>query len=311
MAPLIVSVVLTCIATANAYDDFEHDAISLLQASVEVKKAATTLDIFDDDSEGSYHVGDSLACDNEQETSKLKPQSFDMHPMPETRVLPQKRQTLQAKPPTDFVDPPGAHILRALLELMIVAVIISGMYQWQLQRKERKSVCKQKSSSSKGCESTAAEAAAEAAWLSMINAASAADEVSFEKSLLRSPALTKTDAWSCTPLHFAAVGGSAAICSKLLQRGAQVNARDANDETPLHMASRAGHSEVCAHLLDAGADIDAVNMQDETAFVIAGRSNKEAACRLLADRGAGVAGMSDSELPPLVISQLVRKVFAA
>merc|ERR1719240_989406 len=101
----------------------------------------------------------------------------------------------------------------------------------------------------------------------------------FNAALQSKPRLAQADAWGCTPLHFAAAGGSVCIVSTLLKAGVEIDALDGNNETPLHFAGRAGHANICELLSEAGA------------------------------KAGGVHGMADKDMQPLVVSQLVQKVF--
>lgn len=202
-------------------------------------------------------------------------------------------------------DPPGSGALKAMLQLMIIALVFDGMRRWHLQKQGAR-----KHEDSIKSLAQSEEAAVEAAWIDMVNAAASGDMNSFEMALNHKPRLMQADTWGCTPLHFAAVGGSVAIGTELLKRGVDVDALDASEETPLHFAARAGHAPICELLLGSGANIDAVNVEGMTPLVLAGHENADAACRLLADRGAGVAGMADEKLPVLVVRLVVEKVLA-
>ncbi|OQR93003.1 transient receptor potential Ca2 channel (TRP-CC) family protein [Achlya hypogyna] len=57
-----------------------------------------------------------------------------------------------------------------------------------------------------------------------------------------------------TPLHWAAITGSAGSARHLLAFGADANARDDAGRTPLHWAARNNHEEVVALLLEAASD---------------------------------------------------------
>lgn len=291
---------LTCLALAYAGRVVaEFDGVTLLQATIQeasVKKAEG----IQAEPASEYALADALKC-QEEKVSNEKASTIADESKPIIQVAAEREQ--------EEVDPPGASTLRATLELMIIAIIFDGMRRLRIQQLEKKDAKKLDDS----CASKAQieEEAAEAAWMEMVSASAAGDSERFEKALSRSPSLARTDAWGCTPLHFAAAGGSAAIAEELLQRAAEVDARDASDETPLHFAARHGCLAVCEALLEAKADIDAVSAQDLTPLVIAGQANQEPVCRLLADRGAGVAGLADEQLPPLVVSQFIRKVFAA
>jgi hypothetical protein len=282
----------------------EHDSVTLLQGQIQEKTVSKQPGYAEEEPEpaSTYNLADTAACaDKEAASSKFgasveptaPPASFTEHIKP-----------LRLTPEAETGDPAGASSLRAFLEIAIIAIIFDGMRRWHLRKKEASKHTKEIAESRRS-----ARADAESNWTEMVNAASKADEAAFQKALAKKPSVAVTDTWGCTALHFAAAGGSPAIAKELLKRGAEVDALDASEETPLHFAARAGHAPICEILLDAGAQIDAVNVQDFTSLVIAGKANQESTCRLLADRGAGAAGMADDQLPPLVVSQLVRKVF--
>lgn len=280
------------------------DSVALLQASVEAQvheKSDRHLADAQVDMARDYKQADSLKC--EEAALPVEPADASTPAIPGI-VIAETAKTSSGAAIAASDDPPGAGALRALLQFMVVLLILDGVRRMQVQKQ---TPAKEDTSAS----AQAQEAAAEAAWMELVTAATVGDAESFEKALHAEPSLTRTDAWGCTPLHFAATGGSEAIATGLLARGAEVDALDANDETPLHFAARAGHAPICEKLLCAGANSDAVNAQGTTPLVLAGLSNQESVCRLLADRGASAGGLADEELPPLVVSQLVRKVLSA
>lgn len=287
------------------YARSEFDTVSLLQAEVEtqVREKSGHSGVLQDDMTRDYKMTDSFKC--EEDASHVAPADLTAPARTESDAAKATQTSLSAAGVTSD-DPVGAGVLRSVLQLMIFFVIVDGMRRGHAQRQNR--IEKEHAASSPHAQG---EALAEATWLELVTAAAVGDEQNFEKALHAQPSLTRTDAWDCTPLHFAAKGGSAAIATRLLEGGAAFDALDANEETPLHFAARAGHAPICEKLLDAGANSDALNAQGMTPLVLAGLANQEPACRLLADRGASAGGMADEQLPPLVVSQLVRKVFAA
>jgi ankyrin repeat protein len=67
------------------------------------------------------------------------------------------------------------------------------------------------------------------------------------------------------PLHDAAAGGFALICTELIQRApGAVRAADADGDTPLHAAARGGHAQVVSILLQSLADPLATNLEGKT-----------------------------------------------
>jgi len=282
----------------------ERDALlSLLQAVVEVQKrnadGVADLEIED---ENEYQLAEPLNCARE-EVAPVEPAASLAEPAavaPEEPVVdaPQEPEKTEA-------DPPETVAVRMALQIGIVLLICDGLRKWRLQKQS----VDQKGSQCQQAQEGQSEAAATLAWSKMVNAAQSGDERSFKEALTQHPAVTKSDAWGCTPLHFAAVGGSTAIASELLKLGADINAFDAVDETALHIAARTGGVSFCELLLSAGASIDAVNKDGMTPLVVAGLANQEPTCHFLADNGAGAAGLFDKDLPPLVVSQVVRKMF--
>jgi len=298
---VLTSVVVATLAFEE--DMYESDEVAFLQAAMEekiaVKKASASLK----EPASDYNLPNSLACEAEVPTAFM-----EITP-PTAPSIKEQIMSVRLTPELEGGDPAGAGMLRAVLELMIIALFFDGIRRWRLQKQETAS--RQQKIVRKTPAQEQAEAAEEAAWVAMVTAASTANDTDFDQAIVKKPSVTRTDSWGCSPLHFAAAGGSAAIATELLKLGADVDVRDASDETPLHFAARAGHGPLCDLLVDAGANIDAVNVQDMTPFVLAGYANQEPACRLLADRGAGVEGLLDTQLPPLVVSQLVRKMFGA
>lgn len=300
---VLTSVVVATLAFEDNMYDLD-DSVAFLQAAMEekiaVKKAFASLK----EPASEYNLPNNLACESKAEV----PAAF-MELTPPTATIQEQIMSVRLTPELDGGDPPGAGTLRAVLALMIIALFFDGIRRWRLQKQE--SASPQQTVVKKTLAQEQAEAAEEAAWVQMVTAASTANNANFDKAIVKNPSVTRTDTWGCSPLHFAAAGGSAAIATQLLKLGADIDVRDASEETPLHFAARAGHGPICDLLLEAGANIDAVNVQDMTPFVLAGHANQEPTCRLLADRGAGVAGLLDTQLPPLVVSQLVRKMFGA
>jgi len=280
-----------------AFGQSEFDATTLLQAQVQ-QKSAEALDGLKEEHASEYKLAETMACTTEKVDNRPPmPASFV-----ETASVPKASLVVVASTASD-IDPPGAGVLRAVMQLMILFLVVDGIRRWNLQKQDALKLNTKKSAPTN-------EANATAAWVDMVNSASNGDMKGFEKALIAKGQVTRADAWGCTPLHFAAVGGSLAIATELLKHAVDVDALDASEETPLHLAARAGNAPICKLLLAAGAKMDAVNVQGMTPFVVAGHANAEPACRLLADHGAGVAGLADDELPQMVVSQIVRKMFA-
>lgn len=295
---------------AHAEQATNVDSVTLLQASVQVEaqlQETTLEEPAGAEGLGEYSFSDEIGCENKEAAAPKMPASFiELKYMSSPPAMLKELGPLRFTPEAESGDPPGASVLRGFLELMIVGIILDGIRRWRLQQHEQDTT-KQGVSTSAARE---AEVAEEAAWLAMVAAASTGNDTEFEQAIISKASISRTDAWGCTPLHFAAAGGSAAIANCMVEKGAEIDPRDANEETPLHLAARAGHGPICEALLNAGADINAVNAQDMTPLVVSGHANQESVCRLLAERGAGCGGLADDQLPPLVVSQLLQKVFA-
>jgi len=295
--------------TTYSQDEAASDEVAMLQAQVQEQQGSSErlAEAHDEHTDG-YNLEDFTSCASE------KGRSFTSSDEPAS-VLEKTLMSYALGPMATMTtsdEPPGAGALRFVFQLLITMLFCDGMRRLYLQ-KQATSKCTTSfvKSSIPQEETREVEAAAEAAWVEMVNAAAKGNLTSFELALNRQATLQKADTWGCTPLHFAAIGGSVSIGKELLDHGADIDARDASDETPLHFAARAGYGPFCELLLNAGANADAVNMEDMTPLIVAGHANAEAACRLLTEHGAGVADLTDAQLPPLVVSLLVQQVFAA
>jgi len=284
----------------------EDDSVVLLQGAVEIQSQRSKenkVDLEADDKD-KYKLAEPLSC-APKEGALVQPlvsMAGDGAAAPDESAVAAPDELKEAEE-----DPPGTAVVKMALQLGIVLLICDGLRKWHLQRQ----LVEEKSSQCKQAKPAQAAVAAQAAWVQMVKAAKSGDECSFEEALAHNPVIMQSDAWGCTPLHFAAAGGSTAIASKLLTLGADVDALDAIDETPLHIAARTGGVPFCDLLLKARAHIDAVNNKGMSPLVLAGHADQEPTCRFLADNGAGVAGLLDEELPLLVVSQFVRKVLTS
>lgn len=276
----------------------ENDSVVLLQAQAELQsqraESVAALDSDDNVKEEEYGL-ESFKCDSEKK-AEIKAAADNAEQAKDAVSAPQEPEQTEA-------DPPGTDLVRLALQLMTIGLVFDGLRKWHLHSQEVEST-----TGKAGKAQDQAEAKAKAAWTKMVKAAKSGDERSFQLALAQHPVIMEADAWGCSPLHFAAAGGSSMIISELLKLGADIDALDAVDETPLHIAARNGSAPICELLVKAGANIDAVNKQGMTPLVVSGHANQEPACRFLADNGAGVADLTDEELPPLVVSQVVRKV---
>lgn len=79
----------------------------------------------------------------------------------------------------------------------------------------------------------------------------------------------------------ASLGGHAAICSQLLQRGARVNVTDNDDKSTLILACEKGSTEVAELLLSHGADAGAVDSLGHNALHYALHTQDKELWRLL------------------------------
>jgi len=300
------------VALANAEEalDDEHDEVAFLQAEV-LTRSGGQEHFHPRPAEPSQVACESFAVGYKQPVGELSCASKAINvesPIIEADLVAPSRSEEPATatpgmPEAHDEDPPGAATLKAVLELGVIFLFFDGLRRWHLQSKEKDAQRKQSQAQ------TEEDEAADRAWAEMVKAAALGDVPNFKKALQHKPSVRREDPWGCTPLHFAATGGSTEVTADLLKRGAKVDAVDACDETALHFAARAGHTGVCEVLLNEGASVNAINAQDMTPFVVAGHAKQASTCRILADHGGNAGGLADEELPLLVVSQLVRKVF--
>ena len=111
--------------------------------------------------------------------------------------------------------------------------------------------------------------------------------------------VNRANASGATPLHWAAIGGHAAIAATLLAAGASVDAKDEDDETPLHFAARNGRASVVATLLARGADVNAKDEDDNTPLHFAANNGSAAVAAALLAAGAEVNAKNDDDETPL------------
>lgn len=284
----------TVLATSAHEEVVEHDEITLLQAQLEEKReGAQRVVAAIEPGDAEYTLASTLKCASESSEAVT----------PSQAIVQDKIPVLASTSDTELdVSPTGAGALRMVLQVMILLLVLDCIRCSLLKLKPRP------------VKNQAEDPALTAAWAQMVKAARTGDMSSFgafQETLKRCSLLTRSDAWGCSLLHFAAVGGATSMVAELLEQGAEVDGLDANDETPLHMAARAGHAPICALLHGAKANLNAVNRQGMSPLMIAGHASQEQACRLLFDVGACVAGVPDEELPLLIQSQFVQKLFAA
>jgi hypothetical protein len=290
--------------TADVQDSVD-DLSSLLQAGMQEKTNAAegkpqldTPDATCESLKKDYDSGDRLVSVDDHLVG-----THDNLDVVATPALEENDAVAPSAPVTDSekADPPGAATFKAVLQLMVVALLVDGLRRWRMQQNE--------SSRQQKVVETTADVEADELWAELLTAASLGDEPSFKKIELEKSFVKREDLWGCTALHFAATGGSTEIATDLLQLGAKVDAVDACDETALHFAARSGHVSMCDLLLNNGANVNPLNAQDMTPLVVAGHAKQESACRFLVDHGANAGGMADEHLPPMVVGQVVRKIF--
>jgi len=286
-----------------------EDEVSLFQARATVVSAQgkVTYDssIADGFGEEADYGDATLSCDTPVSQAPAKEVQLPVEP-----VVPVIKQSFIEVPKPAMVvpaeaesqDPPGTDFIRLVLQLGTICLLLDGVRRWQRGDTEEKAVLA-------ATVTTKAEVNTES-WTTMVKAAKTGDEAGFAKVMAQPNVAMHADAFGCTPLHFAAAGGSVNITKRLLEEKVEIDALDEFAETALHIASRNGHVPVCETLIDSGADINVVNEQGMTPLIVAGHANQEEACRFLADRGAGAGDLKDEDLPPLVVSQIVRRMFA-
>ena len=87
-------------------------------------------------------------------------------------------------------------------------------------------------------------------------------------------------------LFDAALLGSLAATTRLLEAGVHPNYRDPFGATALLVAARGGHRRLCASLLQAGAEVNAADATGETPLTAAVRKVRPEVVRLLLEHGA-------------------------
>lgn len=195
--------------------------------------------------------------------------------------------------------------LGTVLEVLACLLIVDMLRRWSWKAKGDKHAQESSASKASGGQTSSQHTGRNPLLVAALAGDSEAFEAQFPGNQSR---LAQVDCWGCTPLHYAAKGGSAHIVCRLLDLGFKVDAIDAWDETPLHMSARAGCIEACASLLRAGANVNALNAQDYTPLVVAGQAGMRGVCSLLLDRGGGAGGLADEEVPGVVAALLMQRV---
>lgn len=300
---VFVSANIVAILAQNTDLIGKSDSLVLLQEAMEVqKKRLVSISVLEVDEGPEYKLVESLSCARQPgvEVELVASLHDSTAPSSEDPVVAAPQQP-------ENEDPPGTVAFRMALQVGIILLICDGLRKLHLQKESVEHKAGQCNQLQQGRLDTSAALA----WNKMVMAARNGDEHSFNEALTQHPDVMQTDAWDCTPLHFAAIGGSTHIGGMLLKLGAETDALDAIDETPLHFAARTGGVAFCELLIKAGANINAVNKQGETPRVVAGHALQETVCHFLADSGADAGGLADTELPPLVVSQVLQKMIAA
>ena len=92
-----------------------------------------------------------------------------------------------------------------------------------------------------------------------------------------------------TPLHYAAMGGSAELIGFFCERGAKLELKNAQSKTPLHLAATNNHPNAIAALLKSGAALETRDDYGRTPLILCARERGQAtAGRALVDAGADV-----------------------
>ena len=108
-------------------------------------------------------------------------------------------------------------------------------------------------------------------------------------TLLVISAAAAEDRYGVTPLHLAAVNGSAALIAALLDAGGDPNATAPTGETALMTATRTGTTDAMALLIERGASVDAREPTfEQTALMLAVREDHPAAVAVLIEHGADI-----------------------
>jgi ankyrin repeat protein len=112
-----------------------------------------------------------------------------------------------------------------------------------------------------------------------------------------------------TPLHHAAIGGSAAIAGSLLSAGADINAPNAQQNTALIESVINGNDEVSILLIEKGADIRRRNFSGSTALHAAALRDRIKVAGLLIEKGIEVDGRDAAGFTPLnVLARVTNNV---
>ena len=100
----------------------------------------------------------------------------------------------------------------------------------------------------------------------------------------------------------ASQNGHLAVCTLLLERGANVHARDYERRDSLIWAAQNGHVAVVALLLKRGADVHTLDYESRDALMSAARNGHVAVCALLLEKGANVYTRNRDSCDALMIA---------
>jgi ankyrin repeat protein len=136
-----------------------------------------------------------------------------------------------------------------------------------------------------------------------------------------------------TPLHWAALGGSAEVASFLISKGAQIQARDKDGQTPIHLviteeiarmlikrggdvtskdnygrmplhyAAYYGREKMIDFFLASGSLINALDEEANTPLLWALNNGQKAAAVLLIEKGANVSAAAKDGTTPLKVAK--------
>ena len=112
----------------------------------------------------------------------------------------------------------------------------------------------------------------------------------------------KTNEYSLTALHCAAIGGHVATLTLLLDRGAFIDMPYEERDTALIIAAHQGHRDSVQFLLERGADIERQGFYGRTVLFVAASSGHKSIVELLLEKGADVDGQNHDEMTPLYIA---------
>jgi len=101
--------------------------------------------------------------------------------------------------------------------------------------------------------------------------------------------LEARDGDGMTPLHYAAMGGSADLVGYFIDKGAELELKNVQLKTPLHLAAMNDHKDAAAVLLKRGAAFEARDDYQRTALILCARERGQVATGwLLIEAGADV-----------------------